>query len=434
MSNNLRIGIAGLGTVGVSLVRLLKDNEETMTGMIGSGLVVTGVSARTRNRDRGIFLDDMTWFDDPSALAKSADVDVFVELIGGDEGPARESVTQALKAGKHVVTANKALLAKHGYELAVLAEENDVQLNYEAAVAGGIPIIKALRESLSGNKVSRVYGIMNGTCNYMLTRMEADKISFEDCLADAQKLGYAEADPTFDIGGHDAAHKLSILTSLSFGTKVSFDTIYMEGIENISLSDIEAADTLGYRIKLLGVALQTESGIEQRVHPTMVPKESAIAQIDGVTNAVAVEADKVGALLLSGPGAGGDATASAVAGDISDIARGLKTPVFGRPATDLKDYERARMQLHEGGYYLALEVADKAGVLAAIATHMATSEISLKSVMQHGSDKGDDDETKPIIIITHETTEKAVREALERIVNDVNVVTKPKMIRIETFN
>ncbi len=273
MSEALRVGIAGLGTVGASVLKILRDKGEMLTRQCGKEIIVTAVSARDQKRDRGIDFSSATWFDDPVALAKSNNIDVFIELIGGDEGPARASVEAALRSGRHVVTANKALLAKHGVSLAKIAEDKGVLLNFEAAVAGGIPVIKALRESLTGNTVSRVYGIMNGTCNYILTRMWDEGISFEDCLADAQRLGYAEADPTFDIEGNDTAHKLAILTSLAFGTQISADDIYLEGISNISLADIRAADELGYRIKLLGVALKTDSGIEQRVHPTMVPVE-----------------------------------------------------------------------------------------------------------------------------------------------------------------
>ncbi len=291
MSDALRIGVAGLGTVGASVLRILRDKAEMLTRQCGKQVTVTAVSARDRTRDRGIDLDGVEWFDDPIELAKSANIDVFVELIGGDEGPAKTAVEAALRVGHHVVTANKALLAKHGVALAKIAEEKGVLLNFEAAVAGGIPVIKAMRESLTGNTVSRVYGIMNGTCNYILTRMWEEGISFEDCLADAQRLGYAEADPTFDIEGNDTAHKLALLTSLAFGTQIAADDIYLEGISNISLADIRAADELGYRIKLLGVAQKTDTGIEQRVHPTMVPTSSVIAQVHGVTNAVAIETD-----------------------------------------------------------------------------------------------------------------------------------------------
>ncbi len=437
MSHPLRLGIAGLGTIGAALVHIIQSTDNRLSVSSLRTVEITGVTARTRNKERDFSLDGITWFEDASSLAVSEDIDVFVELIGGDEGPARESVEKALQAGKHVVTANKALLAKHGVALAKLAEEKQVSLNYEAAVAGGIPIIKTMREAMSGNKVNRVYGIMNGTCNYILTRMEDEKITFEDCLKDAQRLGYAEADPTFDIGGHDTAHKLSLLTSLAFGCEVSFSSIYLEGIEEITLSDIEAANTLGYRIKLLGVAQETESGIEQRVHPAMVSKESAIGQVSSVTNAVAVEADQVGSLLLSGPGAGGKATASAVVGDIADIARGLKVPVFGRPCASLKPYERARMRLHEGGYYIALDLLDKPGAFAGVATRMAERDISLKSVVQNQRGKevdGIKNQAQHVVIITHETTEKAISEALESLINDGNVVGKPKMIRIEKLD
>ncbi len=294
-------------------------------------------------------------------MAQKADIDVFVELIGGAEGAANASVRAALARGLHVVTANKALLAYHGVEFAAMAEEKGALLNFEAAVAGGIPVIKAMRESLTGNTVSRVYGIMNGTCNYILTRMEKEGLSFAECLKEAQRLGYAEADPAFDIEGNDTAHKLAILTTLAFGNKIAADDIYIEGITNISIDDIRAAADLGYRIKLLGVAQRTESGIEQRVHPTMVPVQSVIAQVDGVTNAVAIESDILGELLMVGPGAGGNATASAVLGDIADIAKSQpgaqRVPVLGHPAATLQPYRKAQMQSHEGGYFIRLTVA-----------------------------------------------------------------------------
>jgi homoserine dehydrogenase len=435
MSDALRVGIAGLGTVGASVLKILRDKGDMLTRQCGKEIIVTAVSARDAKRDRGVDFSSATWFDDPVALAKSNNIDVFIELIGGDEGPARAAVEAALKSGRHVVTANKALLAKHGVSLAKIAEEKGVLLNFEAAVAGGIPVIKALRESLTGNTVSRVYGIMNGTCNYILTRMWDEGISFEDCLADAQRLGYAEADPTFDIEGNDTAHKLAILTSLAFGTQIAADDIYLEGISNISLADIKAADELGYRIKLLGVALKTDSGIEQRVHPTMVPVESVIAQVHGVTNAVAIETDLLGELLLSGPGAGGAATASAVIGDLADIAKSRPGfqhgPVFGTPAKSLAPYKRAKMRSHEGGYFIRLTVHDRAGVFAAIAKRMADNDISLESIVQRQSAESHPDATKTVILVTHETTEAAVKKALEGIVKDGHSTDKPQMIRIE---
>lgn len=434
MSEALRVGIAGLGTVGVSVVRLMTEKATELTRQCGRPVSIVAVSARDRSRDRGISLAGMEWFDDPIALAKSESIDVFVELIGGDEGPARNAVKAALDAGHHVVTANKALLAKHGLVLAEAAEKRGVLLNYEAAVAGGIPIIKTMRESLAGNTVLRVFGILNGTCNYILTRMEAEGISFEDCLADAQRLGYAEADPTFDIEGNDTAHKLAILTSLAFGTRIAADDIYMEGISNITQADIRAASELGYRIKLLGVAQKTETGIEQRVHPTMVPTASVIAQVHGVTNAVAIETDILGELLLSGPGAGGNATASAVIGDIADIAKSRPGfqhgPVFGRPAKELAPCKKARMRTHAGGYFIRLTVHDRAGVFAAIARRMADNDISLESIVQH-SDRGPTADQKTVILVTHETTEAAVRKAIDGVTKDGHLVDTPQVIRIE---
>jgi len=434
MAEALRVGIAGLGTVGASVVRVLADKADELTRQCGRPITVTAVSARDQSRDRGISLDNAKWFDDSVALAKSADIDVFVELIGGEEGPARQSVRAALDAGRHVVTANKALLARHGLTLAEMAEKKGVLLNYEAAVAGGIPVIKTLREALAGNSVGRIFGILNGTCNYILTRMEAEGLSFDECLKDAQRLGYAEADPTFDIEGHDTAHKLAILTSIAFGCRISAGDIYMEGISNITQADIQAAGELGYRIKLLGVAQMTETGIEQRVHPTMVPTASVIAQVHGVTNAVAIETDILGELLLSGPGAGGNATASAVVGDIADIAKSRPGfqhgPVFGWPAKELKPYRKAKMRAHAGGYFIRLTVHDRIGVFAAIAKRMADSDISLESIVQHAGEKRSDDR-KTVILVTHETTEAAVRRAVEGVTRDGHLIDKPQVIRIE---
>ncbi|AZO23305.1 homoserine dehydrogenase [Mesorhizobium sp. M1E.F.Ca.ET.045.02.1.1] len=434
MAEALRVGIAGLGTVGASVARVLDEKAAELTRQCGRDIVVTAVSARDPKRDRGVDLSTAKWFDDAVEMAEKADIDVFVELIGGDEGPARASVKAALEAGRHVVTANKALLAKHGVQLAEIAEKKGVLLNYEAAVAGGIPVIKTMREALAGNQVTRVFGILNGTCNYILTRMEAEGISFDACLKDAQRLGYAEADPTFDIEGHDTAHKLSILTSLAFGTRIAANDIYMEGISNITQADIRAAADLGYRIKLLGVAQRTESGIEQRVHPTMVPTASVIAQVHGVTNAVAIETDILGELLLSGPGAGGNATASAVVGDIADIAKSRPGfqhgPVFGWPAKELKPYRKAQMRSHAGGYFIRLTVHDRIGVFAAIAKRMADNDISLESIVQQAA--GPETEAqKTVILVTHETTEAAVRKAVEGVTKDGHLTDKPQVIRIE---
>ena len=440
MAEALKIGVAGLGTVGTSVVQLLEKHGELIARRTGTAVTVTAVSARDRSRDRGIDVSACAWFSDPVDMARAADIDIFVELIGGESGAAEDSVRAALERGIHVVTANKALLARHGVELAELADANNAALNYEAAGAGGIPIVKTLRESMAGNDISRVYGILNGTCNYILTRMEAEGISFEDCLADAQRLGYAEADPTFDIEGNDTAHKLAILTSLAFGTKISGDSIFMEGITSITTADIQAADELGFRIKLLGVAQRTDSGIEQRVHPTMVPKSSAIARIDGVLNAVAVDGDFVGEIVLVGPGAGGNATASSVVADIADVARGDETSALGMPARDLKDYQRARMRLHEGGYYIRLSVFDRPGAFAEIARCMGEAGISLESIVQKRQleeeppASADAEPPQPVILITYETTEVAIKEALDVIMSKGVVAEPPQMIRIEKLN
>ena len=440
MNNPIRIGIAGLGTVGASLVNLIERKQELLTKRCGRPIQITAICALDKSKDRDCNLAGMRWYDDATELAKSSHVDCLIELIGGDEGPARNCVEAALAAGKHVVTANKALLARHGVALASLAEKSGVLLNFEAAVAGGIPIIKTMRESLSANSVQRVYGILNGTCNYILTGMENEGLSFEACLADAQRLGYAEADPTFDIEGFDTAHKLAILCSLAFGTQIAADEIYIEGISSITSDDINAAAKMGYRIKLLGVAQLTDGGVEQRVHPTMVPVNSTIAQISHVTNAVAIDADVVGQLVMSGPGAGGDATASAVAGDIADIAKSRPGhqhgPAFGTPARALKPYKRARMRSHEGGYFVRLTVSDEAGVFASVATRMAEQKISLQSIVQHQQVPANKNQVEtinaqPIILITHETTEQAIRLALENIEKDGYLEGSPQMIRIE---
>ncbi len=431
MVEPLRLGIAGLGTVGAAVVRLLTAQARDLAARTGRAIVVTGVAARDISRDRGVDLSAATWFDDPVDLARSEGIDLFVELIGGDEGVARKSVQAALSAGKSVVTANKALLAKHGLELARLAEAHRVALAFEASVAGGIPIVKTLREGLAGNSVARVSGILNGTCNYILSRMELEGLSFAECLADAQQLGYAEADPTFDIGGFDTAHKLAILASLAFGVKLDAGAISVEGIEQLSLADLKAAAELGYRVKLLGVAQRTPHGVEQRVHPTMVPLSSPIAQVMGVTNAVTIDADAVNELTLVGPGAGGMATASAVVADIADIARGIRSAPFGLPVEHLASAPKTPMQRHEGGYYIRLAARNHIGAAAAIATRMAERGISLESIVQRRTAGEPAADVVPVVLMTYATTEATVREALDAIVADGHIAEKPQVIRIE---
>jgi len=435
MSQSLRVGIAGLGNVGASVIRLLDRQSAALASRTGRSITVTAVCARERGRERGVDVSGFTWFDDPVALARSPDIDLFVELMGGSEGAAREAVEAALAAGKSVVTANKALLAAHGMALARLAEDKHVALAFEASVAGGIPIVKTLREGLAGNQIVRVYGILNGTCNYILSRMELEGLSFEACLKEAQRLGYAEADPTFDIGGFDSANKLAILTALAFGTAVDLEAIHVEGIQSITLADLKAADELGYRIKLLGVAQRTAGGIEQRVHPTMIPKSSSVAQVMGVTNAVTIDADAVKELTLVGPGAGGDATASAVVADIADIAKGIRSAPFGLPVADLETATRLPMQRHEGGYYIRLSVHDRPGAAAAIATRMAERQISLESIVQRSRPAKPGEVSPngvvPVILMTYATSETTIREVLEAVVKDGYIAERPQVIRIE---
>ena len=434
----LKVGLAGLGTVGASVIRLIARQRAALEARCGRPIEVVAVSARTQQKDRGIDIERFRWVKEPVALATDPEIDVFVELIGGEGDPARRAVEAALATNKSVVTANKALLARHGLALATLAEQHHAALNFEAAVAGGIPIVKTLREGLVGNSLTRIYGILNGTCNYILTRMEQETFSFARCLEEAQRLGYAEADPSFDIEGHDTAQKLAILASLAFGTKVDPDAVYVEGISSITPEDLQAADDLGYRIKLLGVAVRTENGIEQRVHPTMVPKASAIAQVMGVTNAVTVDADAVRQITLVGPGAGGEATASAVVSDIADIARGVRTAPFGRPSLRLVTSQKAPMRRHEGGYYIRMLAVDKPGTAARIATHLADENISLESIMQRhvgGEPLGGDNPVSakpvPVILITYATTEDAVRRALAKVEAEKVIEGKPQLIRIE---
>src|SRR5215469_7566224 len=438
MVQPLKVGLAGLGTVGSAVVQLLEHGRDKLVARCGRPIEVVAVGARSRAKKRAVDLRKLRWFADPVALAADPGIDVFVELMGGEGDPAKRAVETALGAGKPVVTANKALLARHGQKLAAAAERRQVALNFEASVCAGIPIVKTLREGLNGNAFSRIYGILNGTCNHILSRMEQERLAFADCLRDAQRLGYAEADPTFDIEGHDTAQKLSILASLTFGTKLDPKAIYVEGISSITLADLDAADQLGYRVKLLGVAVKTGEGIEQRVHPTMVPKDSAIAQVMGVTNAVTIDANGLAPITLVGPGAGGMATASAVVSDLADIACGVRAPPFGRPAARMTAIRRAPMQHHEGGYYIRLLARDRPGTAATIARRLAQQKISLESIVQRheagsrgAAQRGRSEETVPVILITYATSEDAVHKALAAVRRDRVVYGQPQVIRIE---
>ncbi|HTW26906.1 MAG TPA: homoserine dehydrogenase [Acetobacteraceae bacterium] len=424
----LSIGVAGLGTVGGGVLRLLRDNAEVVAARAGRPVAVTAVSARDRARDRGMPLSGLRWYDDPVALAADPAVDAVVELIGGSDGPARALVEAALAHGKPVVTANKALLAVHGAELAALAEQAGVPLAFEAAVAGGIPVIKALREGLAGNRITRVVGILNGTCNYILTTMQERRREFSEVLAEAQKLGYAEADPSFDIDGIDAAHKLAILAALAFGRPVAFESVHVEGIRQVSALDIAFAGELGYRIKLLGIARRTEAGIEARVHPCMVPHSAPIARVDGVFNAVVAEGDFAGRIMLEGRGAGAGPTASAVVADLIDLARGRATPVWGAASGALTDAPDLAMAAHIGPYYLRLMVVDRPGVIADVTAVLRDVGVSLESMLQRGRAPG---EAVPVVLVTHETREAAMRAALDDIAALDSVLEPPMLIRIE---
>lgn len=428
MSDPLKIAIAGLGTVGAGTIKVLHDQADLIADRAGRAITVSAVSARDRSKDRGVDLEDVQWFDDANAMAGDADVDVVVELIGGSEGIAKDTCETALEKGRHVVTANKALVAHHGIPLAHMAEKSGVALQYEAAVAGGIPIIKSLREGLAANGVKRISGILNGTSNYIMTRMRNESLDFEEVLKDAQALGYAEADPSFDIDGVDAAHKLAILASVAFGAEVNFDAVHIEGIREIQLMDVQFADELGYRIKLLGIAAATENGIEQRVHPCLVPTQAAIANVEHAFNAVEVECDFADTIVHVGPGAGAGPTASAVVADIIDIARGHETPVFGVPASLLRAVPTVPMNQHRGSYYVRLTVVDKPGVFADIAAILRDHEVSMESVLQRGRAPN---EPVTVVMTVHETLEASTKAAFAEIGQLDTVVEAPYIIRIE---
>ncbi len=427
----LKLGIAGLGTVGAGVVKLVAAQAGLIAQRAGRGVRVSAVAARDRHRDRGLNLAGIAWHDDALSLAADPNVDVVVELIGGSEGKAKALAEAAIAHGKHLVTANKALLAHHGLSLAQAAEAKGVSIAFEAAVAGGIPVIKALREGLAANAVSRVAGILNGTCNYILTTMREEGRDFAYVLKDAQALGYAEADPSFDIDGVDAAHKLAILAGLAFGAEIDFAALHVEGITRVSALDIAFAGELGYRIKLLGIAERSAAGISARVHPAMVPAEKPIATVDDVFNAVLLEGDFSGPVFLQGRGAGEGPTASAVVADIIDIARGTQLPVWGVQRADLAAVPMVPMADLASAYFLRLSVVDQPGVLADVTAILRDEGISLESMLQHGRKPG---EAVPIVLVTHETKEAAVARAVAKIATLASVLEAPAFIRIEPKN
>ncbi|MGB7244722.1 MAG: homoserine dehydrogenase [Sulfitobacter sp.] len=426
MSQPLRLGIAGLGTVGMGVVKIVRAHAALLAARTGREIVITAVSARSREKDRGVSLKAYDWEDDPVALAKREDVDVFVELVGGDAGPAKDAVEAALKAGKDVVTANKAMLALHGQALAETAESLGRTIRYEAAVAGGIPVIKSLTEGLAGNEISRVMGVMNGSCNYILTRMENAGLSYDEVFAEAEGLGYLEADPQLDVGGIDAAHKLAILSSIAFGTRVDFKGIELEGIDRVSIEDIRHAADMGYKIKLLGVAQKTGRGLEQRMQPCLVPDSSPLGQLDGGTNMIVIEGDAIGQLVLRGPGAGMGPTASAVMGDICDLARGTRGPVFGQPAIALETSTPATSQM-PASYYLRMLLDDKPGALAKITTVLGEAGVSIDRMRQYGHHET----AAPVLFVTHRTSRAALDDALAAMGKTGVLASVPVALRIE---
>ncbi len=426
MTEPLRIAIAGLGTVGIGVVKIVQKHASLLEARTGRPIEIVAVSARTRDRDRGAEIAGYAWEDDPVALAQRNDVDVFVELIGGDEGPAKAAVEAAIASGKDVVTANKALLAIHGQALAEAAETKGVCLRFEAAVAGGIPVIKALTEGLAGNEITRVMGVMNGTCNYILTRMQDAGLDYQTVFAEAEALGYLEADPTLDVGGIDAGHKLAILAAIAFGTRVDFGAMQIEGIERVSIEDIDLAAEMGYRVKLLGVAQMTGRGLETRMSPCLVPDTSPLGQLEGGTNMVVLEGDSVGQTVLRGAGAGEGPTASAVMSDVIDIARGTRIPTFGRPATSLVT-ARAATSAAPAPYYLRMALADKPGSLAKIATVLGDAGISIDRMRQLSHT----DPSAPVVIVTHKTPRVALDEAIAAMDGTGVLTSAPVALRIE---
>jgi homoserine dehydrogenase len=420
-----RVGVAGLGTVGGGLLKFLGDRPAFAPA--GGRVVVTGVSARSRSRPRPVDISQLTWFDDPVALANSPEVDIFVELVGGSDGPAKAAVEAALNAGKPVVTANKALIAEHGAELAVLAEAKGVPLLFEAAVMGGVPAVKMVREALVGDEIKSIAGILNGTCNFILTEMEATGRSFADVLAEAQRLGYAEADPTMDVGGFDAAHKISILAALAFGCAPNYAAAEIEGIDQIDLLDIKLARDLGYRIKLVASADRSPDGVLVRVHPSLAPIAHPLAQAGGALNALFIEGTRTGRIFIQGPGAGAGPTAAAVAADIADVMTGAVRPVFQAPATSLAPFTPVDPSKNVGRAYLRFLVKDEPGVIAAVSETLAEAGVSIESFLQKPVENADG---VPIVLTTHAVAESVLAAAIERIAGLPAVLDRPRLLRI----
>jgi len=426
MNTPLRLGIAGLGTVGIGVVKIVQMHAGMLTRRAGRPVEIVAVSASSRSKKRGADISGYGWEDDPVALARRDDIDVVLELIGGENGTAKALVETALANGKDVVTANKALLAHHGHALALTAEAAGQVLRFEAAVAGGIPVIKALTEGLAGNRIGRVMGVMNGTCNYILTRMEATGQGYNVLFDECARLGYLEADPNLDVGGIDAGHKLSLLSAIAFGTQVDFASVELQGITDISLDDIRLARDMGFAIKLLGVTQMTGRGLEQRMTPCLVPESHPLGQLDGGTNMVVIEGDSVGQIVLRGAGAGEGPTASAVMSDVIDIARGLRLPTFGEPASGLVRTPAAVVSA-AAPWYLRMTLLDKPGALAKIATVLGEAGISIHRMRQYAHE----DALAPVLIVTHKAASDDIRHALARFEATGVLVGDPVALRIE---
>ncbi len=406
----LRVGIAGLGTVGRGVVKLFADSGSRLN----EKMELVAVSARNAQRDRGVDLTSYRWFDDPVVLARDSSVDVFVELIGGPDGIAKAAVEAALARGAHVITANKALVAVHGSHLVGLAEQNGAKLLFEAAVGGGVPMVKALKESVAGSRASSVAGILNGTCNYILTEMENSGRSFEAVLSEAQSMGYAEADPTTDVGGFDAAHKLTILSSIAFGTRPDYEHVRVQGIERVTLTDIRLAGKLGYRIKLIAKGALSDGAVEMHVRPALLGYDHPLANVGGSLNALVVDAEPSGQLTFIGRGAGEGPTAASVASDLIDLAEGRAGFAFGRPFAQLAAAPRGT-PAERGRYYLRLMVQDRPGVVAAISDRLAHEEISIESFLQM---PGHDGPAVPIVL----TTQTCARPRMEAAVKAIEAL------------
>ena len=420
-----RIGVAGLGTVGGGLLQFLAERPGFAPA--GDQAVVTAVSARSKSRPRTVDISNLVWFDDPVALAASPDIDIFVELVGGSDGPAKAAVETALKAGKPVVTANNALIAEHGAELAALAEATNTPLLFEAAVMGGVPAVKMMREALVGDDIISVAGILNGTCNFILSEMEKTGRSFADVLREAQGLGYAEADPTMDVGGFDAGHKVSILAALAFGCAPNFAAAEIEGISEVDLLDIKLAKDLGYRIKLIASAAKSDDGVAVKVHPSLVPLDHPLAQAGGALNALFIEGKRIGRIFLQGPGAGAGPTAAAVAADIADVMTKAVRPVFQAPAGDLKPFVAIDPSKAVGKAYLRVMVQDQPGVIAAISETLAECGVSIDSFLQKPVEGAGG---VPIVLVTHATPESNLLDAISRIEKLETVLERPRLLRV----